>query len=162
MVLKSSFVLFAIVFLFWGSVPSKGAMEEVYATLSIPSLELQEPIYLKESKYNDLQYGLYLLPSADYLEGDSSQMIVLSHSGNSKISYFKDLDLLRIQDRIVVSLKETVYFFKVLDIYQEEKDGEIAIKKPKEMSLVLVTCTKYTDHLQTVVIAKNVGKLIKM
>ena len=78
------------------------------------------------------------------------------------ISYFKDLDLLRIQDRIVVSLKDTVYFFKVLDIYQEEKDGEIAIKKPKEMSLVLVTCTKYTDHLQTVVIAKNVGKLIKM
>lgn len=149
--------------LLWLFCPSskKKVDTDVYAELSIPKLQLQEPIYLKESKKNDVDQGLYLLPASDYLEREDSQMVILSHSGNASVSYFKHLDQLRIFDTITIKIKGTTYFFKVLDIYEEEKDGKIAIKKPKEMSLVLVTCTKYTNHLQTIVLAKNTGKLVK-
>ena len=154
--------LFLSLLLFWLLGPTeKMEQESVYAELSIPKLELKENIYLKDSKYNDLNHGLYLLPESDYLFDEDSQMIVLSHSGNSSISHFKDLDQVMIHDKIVVTTTNVTYFFKVMDIYAEKKDGKIAIKKPREMSLVLVTCTKYTNDLQTVVIAKNVGKLIK-
>lgn len=159
MFLRNSLLFFILLFWFWG--PSSKPQEDVYAELFIPKLELREKIYFKESKWNDLNQGLYLLPTSDYLEEESSQMIVLSHSGNSRISYFKDLDKLAIHDKIVVNLDDAIYFFKIMDIYEEKKDGTIAVKKPDEMSLVLVTCTKYTNDLQTIVLAKNTGKLIK-
>ena len=64
-------------------------------------------------------------------------------------------------DKITIFREKVYYYFVVTDIYREKKDGQISIKKPNGLSLALVTCTKNTNDYQTVVIARNVGKLIK-
>lgn len=160
MFLKNSFVfLFLSLFVsgFGGSVSIE---KQKYATLSIPKIKLEESIFEQDSKYNRLNRGIYWFPSS-YLEEEQGQMILLSHSGNAKISLFKDLDALSIHDKITIFREKVYYYFVVTDIYREKKDGQISIKKPNGLSLALVTCTKNTNDYQTVVIARNVGKLIK-
>ena len=93
MFLKNSFVfLFLSLFVsgFGGSVSIE---KQKYATLSIPKIKLEESIFEQDSKYNRLNRGIYWFPSS-YLEEEQGQMILLSHSGNAKISLFKDLDAL--------------------------------------------------------------------
>lgn len=157
MFLKSSFQFFLLLLCLLFPSTEKIISSNIYAELSIPKLNLKESIYLKDSKYNDVTQEFYLFLA----EEESSQMVILSHSRNEKVSYFNHLDDLQIFDEIIVTIKGTRYFFKVMDIYQEEKDGKIIIKNSNEMSLTLVICTKYTNHLQTIIIAKNTGKLIK-
>lgn len=160
MFLKNSFVILFLSLFVSGFGGSATIKKQTYATLSIPKIELEEPIFEQDSKYNHLDKGIFWYPSSS-LEEEQGQMILLSHSGNAKISLFKELDALSIHDKITIFKEDVYYYFVVTDIYQEKKDGQIFIKKPSGLSLALITCTKNTNDYQTVVIARNVGKLIK-
>lgn len=140
---------------------SKDKINEQYATLNIPVINLEEKIYQKDSEYNSLKHGLYLLPESTNLENNNSNIIIASHSGNAKTSYFKNLNQLKINDEIKIIKENNIYIYKVIKIYNEIKDGNINIKKYNIPTLTLVTCQKGTNDLQLVISAIYTGKLEK-
>lgn len=158
MFVKNSYFIISIIFVF---LLSKDKIDEQYATLDIPKINLAEKIYQKDSKYNNLKHGLYFLPESTMLENNNSNIIIASHSGNAKTSYFKNLEQLKINDEIKLIKENSIYIYKVIKIYNEVKDGNINIKKYNIPTLTLVTCQKYSTDLHLVVSAIYIGKLEK-
>ena len=128
-----------------------------YAVLEIPKIKLQETIYQKDSKYNDLKYGLYILQESNIEEN----LIIASHSGTAKTSYFKNLDQLKLEDEIRIIKDNNIYLFKIINIYEERKDGKINVQRYNSTTLTLITCKKNTNDLHLVISAICTGKLEK-
>lgn len=162
MFLRNSIFLFWLCLLFLRIPFSNEPISSVYGELSIDKIHLQETIYKIGTEQNDLKFGLYLSPDSIDLEEENSQLIIASHSGNAKTSYFKNLDQLDVQDEIQIQRGKITYFYRVIEKYYEKKDGMLAIKKPLGDSLALITCTKNKLDLQTVVLAICTGKGEKM
>ena len=97
--------------------------------LLIDKIKLSENIPDKESNTNDVKYGLSLLNESDQFPHENGIMIIASHSGNSKISYFKYLDELVIGDDIDVYYDGITYKYKINNIYEINKTGELKINK---------------------------------
>ena len=136
-------------------------IKEQYAILNIPAIQLEEKIFNKNSKYNQLKNGLYLLPESTDLNSEKTNIIIASHSGNAKISYFKNLDQLKINDEIKIIKENEVYLFRVINIYEEPKDGDIIINRYNKKTITLVTCKKETSDLHLVISAIYSGELEK-
>ena len=156
MFVKNSYWLISIILALILS-ENKIKVQYQYATLEIPKIKLQETIYQKDSEYNDLKYGLYILPESNIKEN----LIIASHSGSAKISYFKNLDQLKIEDEIRIVKNNDIYLFKIIDIYEEKKDGSVNIKKYNSATLTLITCKKNTNDLHLIISTIFTGKLEK-
>lgn len=130
-----------------------------YARLEIPKIKLKENIYDKDSKDNNLNKGLLLLKESNYLEENPSKMFIASHSGTAKISYFKNLDKIKIGDEIKIKKDNVFYLYKVTDIYEEENDGNISVKNYDQDYVALITCDKANKDKQLVVIGVSTGEL---
>ncbi len=135
--------------------------EDEYATLNIANIDLKVKVYKKNSKYNKLKYGLYLHPKSTDLDNDSANIILASHSGNAKISYFKNLDKLKINDEIKINYNNETYLFRIVNIYEDKKDGDVVINRYNTKTLSLVTCKKNTSDLHLIISAIYSGKLEK-
>ncbi|HOB25887.1 MAG TPA: sortase [Bacilli bacterium] len=119
--------------------------------LLIDKINLSENIPDKESNTNDVKYGLSLLNESDQFPHENGIMIIASHSGNSKISYFKYLDELVIGDDIDVYYDGITYKYEINNIYEINKTGKLKInKKINETKIVLITCKKNTKDRQMV------------
>ena len=162
MFIRSNYLIIAfIVSLFLNNYRSIDINQEEYAFLNIPAIQLKEKIFSKYSKYNNLKYGLYLSPFSMEIEEEKAQIIIAAHSGNAKISYFKNLDKLKINDEIKIQTAQNIYLFRVIDIYSDKKDGNVKIKKYNTKSLSLVTCQKNTNDLHLIISAIYSGKIEK-
>jgi LPXTG-site transpeptidase (sortase) family protein len=108
---------------------------------------------LKDSPYNNVDYGIYTMPISNYPDVPNGNLALAAHSGNASISYFKHLWKLKIGDVANVSYNGKTYSYKIVDIYYVEKTGTVQIKRnTKKTTMTLITCTKNNDKLQTVYI----------
>ncbi len=105
--------------------------------LEIPAINLQKGVYPVDSKWNKLQYGIELLP-----ESNSNTIFLASHSGTSKISYFRNLDQLQIKDQINLYTKDYIYHYHITDYLEIAKKQKFRYPKPQEPQIVLITCKK--------------------
>ena len=117
---------------------------DYFGILEIPKLKINNVIYKKNSKKNDVNINVYLV-------NDNSNLIVLaSHSGSSPISYFKKLDKISEDDEIILKAhnrKRVYYFFKKELV---KKTGVVKIKQYNYPVLVLITCSKTNKGYQEV------------
>ena len=90
-------------------------------------------IYLKESNFNNDFY------------------ILAAHSGNSSISYFKNIHKLDKNDEIILKINDRKIKFIVEDKYYVKKNGRIVLKKNTKNTLYLTTCDKYNNNRQLIV-----------
>ena len=85
---------------------------------------------------------------------DKGNLILASHSGNSKISYFKNLNKLKINDDVIIYYQGNDYIYKVKNIYEIEKTGKaIILKNNEKKTLTLITC-KHNTNKQIVIICE--------
>ena len=84
-------------------------------------------------------------------------LILASHSGNSPISYFKNLDLLNSGDVIKIIHNSFEYYYIIIDIYKIDKNGKFQYSNENK-TICLVTCDKKNKHKQVV----YKGKLVKI
>ena len=82
---------------------------------------------------------------------ENSLLAIAAHSGNGRKSFFKDLDKLSINDEIIIYYNNNEYFYKINNIYEEEKDGTIEIKKDDYSKLVLTTCNQKDKTKQIII-----------
>ena len=127
--------------------------------LSIPKINLKKGFTEKNSKYNTVSRNIQILDSSNYPDEELGNVIIVGHSGNSSVSFFKDLYNLNIDDYVYIEYKDKLYTYKIVDIYTVPKTGKVEIKRDKTKStLTLITCTKNVKTTQTVYISELVSQ----
>lgn len=137
----------------------KNANAENYiAIIKIPKINLEKGLYLKESKLNNVNKNIQILKESNYPDVVKGNLILAGHSGNSRISYFKKLDKLSIDDEASIFYGGIEYKYKVVNIYDIEKTGTVNIvRNANKTTLTLITC-RHNTNKQIVVICELVGQ----
>ncbi len=106
-----------------------------YLVIEIPKIALKKGIYNINSIHNNINENIAILKE------DSDDIVLAAHSGNSNTSYFKDLYKLSLGDYIYLYSNDTKFIYKVVNYYEEDKDGDIIIlDNTNNKRLVLTTC----------------------
>lgn len=128
------------------------------AILSINKINLSAKIYDINSKKNNVNKNIQVISPSDFPDKEKGNLILASHSGNSKVSYFKNLDKLEIGDTANIYYENKKYNYKIINIYKQEKTGKINITRNKnDTILTLITCDKTDKKYQIVFIAKLIN-----
>ena len=124
------------------------------AVLKIPKIKLVRGLVDRNSYQNNIKYNVQILKDSSMPDEDKGNVILAAHSGNARISYFKNLDKLVIGDDISIEYNSVIYNYKVVDIYLINKTGTAEIIRDKNKStLTLITC-KHNTNKQIIVIAE--------
>lgn len=142
----------------------KAVEEEVYkdnyiGTLEISKIGLTKGFVDMNSNRNNVDYNMQIIKPSDYPDVDKGNFIIASHSGTSSISYFKNLYKLSVGDEITVYYNNVKYIYKIVNIYNQSKNGTVKIYRDKnKTTITLITCTKNDDNNQTVYIGELISK----
>lgn len=125
--------------------------------ISIPKIDLKRGFVSKDSKYNNVNRNIYIVPESDYPDKEGGNFILASHSGTSSISFFKNLYKLTLGDKVDITYNNKNYTYIITNIYTDLKDGDVAIKRNKNKNtLTLITCTRGDKTTQTIYICERI------
>lgn len=127
--------------------------------LQINKINLNVGLASKNSYYNNVNRNVEVLKVGDYPDVLNGNFILASHSGTSKVSYFRYLYKLSLNDIALVYYNDYIYHYKIVDIYNVPKVGSLEIKRnPNKTVMTLITCTKNSKTEQTVYILELFSK----
>ena len=116
-------------------------INDYIAVLEIPAINLTRGLVDKSSPNNDVKKNIYMLKDTVLPDEDTiSHIILASHSGNSYVSYFKNLHKLDINDEIYFYYKNSKYIYSIYKIDEVDKTGNIELKKTNSSDITLITC----------------------
>ena len=122
-------------------------------TIEIPKINLNKGFTAIDSPYNTVNKNVEVVKGSTYPDVLNGNFILAAHSGNSYLAYFKNLYKLNIGDEAIVTYQNKKYTYKIVNIYEQEKTGKIAIYRDMNKTcLTLVTCTKDSKTKQTIYI----------
>ena len=79
-----------------GNSTSDNTPKKVYiGYLEIPRISLRYGFVAKDSYYNHVDRNIQIIKESDFPDVENGNLIIAGHSGNAKISYFKNLFLLK-------------------------------------------------------------------
>lgn len=144
-------------------VPPKKDISNVYdyiAILEIPDIKLKRGLVSSTSKYNSVKYNIEIISKSSMPDIINSNLILASHSGNSEVSFFSDLEKLKKDAFIYLYYNGYKYIYKLDYSYETEKTGEINITRNRLVNTItLITCKDNSNDIQVVYIAYLVGKI---
>ncbi len=124
------------------------------AVLEIPKINLKRGLVDIDNIYNSVDYNIQILKESTMPNIDNSNLILVAHSGNSNVSFFKDLEKLEILDSVYLYYNSTVYHYEIYDKYEIEKTGSLKLNKNiNSKTITLITCKDNTNK-QVVFIGK--------
>ena len=116
-------------------------INDYIAVLEIPAINLTRGLVDKSSPNNDVNKNIYMLKDTVLPDEDTiSHIILASHSGNSYVSYFKNLHKLDINHEIYFYYKNSKYIYSIYKIDEVDKTGNIELKKTNSSDITLITC----------------------
>lgn len=128
--------------------------DKYIGVLSIPDINLERGFYPIGSPHNDLSKNILFLKESILDSQDENTIILAAHRGNSKVSFFNDLDKLELGCLIKLNYKNKEYTYTLDYKYDELKDGHLNIYRDKNKpSLILITCNKKRRKYQTIYVA---------
>lgn len=126
--------------------------------INIPKINLEQSVYKYNDDKNDVNKGIFLVKDYDFNSFKGS-LILASHSGNSSISHFKNLDLLKKGDIVKIIYNNSIIYYKITDKYKINKTGKFKYKNDDKI-IYLITCDKNNSKKQLVIKA-NMVKISK-
>ena len=127
-------------------------------TIAIPKINLKAGFVSMDSKENDVDKHVAIMPTSTYPDVASGNFILAAHSGRGKIAYFNDLYQLSVGDTAVIEYQGKNYTYQIVNIYQEAKTGKVAIYRDfNKTTLTLITCTNNNSKTQTIYIAELIN-----
>ena len=127
--------------------------KETLMILEIPKISIKRNIYYQDSKYNSVEYNIQILKDSDMPDIENGNVIFASHNGNSKVSFFKKLYKLSLNDEIILYYDGYKYIYKLSKIYDINKDGTAEIYRNNNVNCItLITCKKNIKDKQEVYI----------
>ncbi len=131
--------------------------DKYYGVLEIPRISLKRGFYNIGNRYNNIEYNVTMVEGSSMPDVSNGNLILMAHSGDAYISYFEYLYKLSVGDMAYVTYKGNKYSYKIVNIYNVEKNGKVTIyRNYDKTTLTLITCTKNNDTSQTVYIAELV------
>lgn len=129
--------------------------EQYLGVLKIDKINLEQGFYDKGNPLNNVGKSVTLLDPSNYPDQKKGNTILVAHSGSSYLGYFKHLYQLGVGDLATIKYKGKTYVYKIVNIYDDIKDGDVTIYRNRNKStLTLITCTKDDDTKQTIYIAE--------
>ncbi len=125
--------------------------KDIIGSISIDKINLQKPLYKIESKKNNVDENVTILKESIFPDEKESILFIAAHSGNSNISYFKDLNKLTKNDKIKINYLNKEYIYQIISIWEEDKNGYIHINKESKKQLILTTCSPMHKNKQLVI-----------
>ncbi len=126
--------------------------EQYIGFLDIPVIKLKRGFYSMTSEYNNVNKNIQVI--ADDMD---DLLILAAHRGNSKVSFFQNLEKLSLGDEIYLNYKHSVYKYRLYYKYYEKKDGNLSIKYDNnQKTLVLITCVRELKDNLVVYIAYKI------
>ncbi len=119
---------------------------EYIGILKITKIGLEKGLVSKNSYYNNVNRNIFILNESDMPDKEKGNVILAGHSGNSRISFFKNLYKLGINDYVSIFYNGNEYKYKVVNLYEIEKTGKANIVRNVEKNtLTLITCKQNTN-----------------
>ena len=119
--------------------------------LEIPKINIKRGFLNIKDKENNVNKNLQVIKGSDMPNVKNGNLIIAAHSGNSYISYFKNLHKLSNDDVAYVYFNNIKYTYKVVGKYDAEKNGKVTIHRDnKKNTLTLITCSQ-TDKTKQIV-----------
>lgn len=123
--------------------------------LEIPKLNLKKGFVDINSPDNDVERNIFIVEGSTYPDIEKGNFIIAGHSGTGWNSFFNNLYKLTKNDKINVRYNGKIYTYKIVNIYEQEKTGTIAIyRNYNKTILTLVTCTNNNDKTQTIYVSE--------
>lgn len=120
----------------------------LFGILEIPSLNLKQPLYQKDQKENNVDQNVMILEKSDTF------LALAAHSGNGPHAYFKNLDQLSKNDKIIIKTSSKIQEYQYFKREEVKKNGTIFVENYNFSYLVLITCSKTNNQIQEVFYAK--------
>lgn len=131
--------------------PDSNYDSNIVAVLEIPQINLTRNLYNKNSSENTISKNVKIMNESDFPNIKKGNFILAAHSGTGRLAFFKDLHNLSLSSMIYVYFNGVKYSYEINNIYDEDKDGNIAIKRNiNETTITLITC-KYKDKTKQTV-----------
>lgn len=131
---------------------------EYLMVLEIPKINLKKGIYYKDNKNNNVDYNVAILQSSMMPDDDKGSVILASHNGNTRVSYFKYLENLNNNDIVYLYYKGKKYEYSIYKSEIVDKIGTIKVKKDSSVSnIVLISCKNGTKDKQIVYLGKLIS-----
>lgn len=118
-----------------------------YGLIIINKINLKEELFPINSSENTIEKHVSILKGSDY----PNLMIIAAHSGIGKIAYFQELDKLELNDEVTLIIENKKTTYKVIDIWEEKKNGYINFNKENTNQLILTTCSPNKEGYQLVI-----------
>jgi len=135
----------------------KKPVEKYLGVLEIPKINLKRGFYDINYKYNKVNYNITVIKGSTYPGTENNNLILAAHSGNCTVCYFDKLYKLGINDTANLYYGDVKYSYKVVNIYEVEKDGTVEIHRNYSKNcLTLITCTRNSNTKQTVYILEQI------
>lgn len=125
--------------------------EKPIATLLIKKINLKQPIYKIDSPNNTIEKNVTILKESILPNKTNSIIFLAAHSGTGKIAYFEQLNHLDINDELIFIYQNKNHYYKIIDIWEEKKNGYINVNKTKEKQLILTTCSPTNKNNQLII-----------
>ena len=143
-------------------ISSKIINSDIYdyiSVLEIPEISLKRGLVDFSSEYNNIAYNIAILNGSQMPDIINSNLILASHNGNSEVSFFKDLEKIKIGSLVNVYYKGYKYIYKIDNYYEVKKTGKINILTDSDRNAItLITCKNNSDTLQIVYIGYLITK----
>ena len=131
------------------------------AVLEIPKINLKQGLVDINNKYNTIQENIQIINDSMMPDTADTNLILAAHNGNSKVSFFKNLDKLSIGDMIYLYYNNNKYLYKIDNIYEVLKKGSVNILRDEnKTTITLITCKNNDNYKQNVYIGYLVEKYI--
>ena len=115
-------------------------------TLEIPKINLKRGFLDLNSRYNNVDYNITVIKGSTFPDEENNNLILAAHSGQCSICFFNKLYKLEVGDSASIRYKNILYSYKIVKIYEVEKDGTVAIYRDYSKNvLTLITCTKNSN-----------------
>ena len=119
--------------------------------LEIPKINIKRGFLNINDKGNNVNKNLQVIKGSDMPDVKNGNLIIAAHSGNSYISYFKNLYKLSNDDVAYIYFNNIKYTYKVAGKYDVDKTGKVVIHRDnKKNTLTLITCSQ-TDKTKQIV-----------
>ncbi len=133
--------------------PKEVDFSKYVGILEIPKIGLKRGFYDLSSPYNNIEQNVTLVHGSRMPDVSGGNLMLMAHSGTAYISYFNQLYRLKMGDSATVTYGGDEYKYKVVNIYDVEKNGTVEISRNySKNTLTLITCTINDDFKQTIYI----------
>ena len=127
------------------------------AVLKIDKINLEKGLYEIGNSLNNVDHNIEILSGSNMPNVENGNLVLASHNGYLKESYFRNLYKVEIHDKISVFYDSYEYIYEVINTYKVEKTGTVkVIRNNNKNTLTLITCSG--DNEQLVVVGELIEK----